>query len=58
MVSRVVYQDGDLLGTNFLSSVAKDKQHGVNDVTFAATIGSHDRGEAFMERAQRLFAIV
>ena len=36
--------------------VAKDKEHGVDDVALAAPVGAHDGGEALVKRAQHLFA--
>ena len=37
--------------TEFLGAFAKDKEHGVNDVGFSRSVGSHDGGEAFVEGA-------
>ena len=41
MVFRVVYEDGHFLGSNLPRSVAKDKQHGVNDVRLATAVWAH-----------------
>ena len=46
VILRVMDEDGNSLGADVGRSVPKDKQHGVDDVGFAATIGTHDRCEA------------
>ncbi len=43
---RAVDEDGDLFGADLPRSVAKDKEHGVNDVGLATAIGTHNGGEA------------
>ena len=41
MVLRVVYENGNFLGSNLPCSVAKHKQHGVNHIGLATAIGAH-----------------
>ena len=45
MMLRVVDKDSYLLGANLSSSVAKDKQHGVNHVGLSTSIGTNYRAE-------------
>ena len=40
--------------TDLLRSITEDEKHRVDDVWFAASIGSHDTSEILVERAQRL----
>jgi hypothetical protein len=42
MFLAVVDKNADLLRADFVGSIAKDKEHGVNDVTLAAAIGAHN----------------
>lgn len=39
---RIVYQHRQFLATNFIRAIAKHKQHGVDDIRFAASIRSDD----------------
>ncbi len=47
-------ENTDFLRTDLLSAIAKDKEHGVDDVTLATAVRSDDRCEAFVERTQNL----
>ena len=38
MVFRVVDENSHFLGTNLSSTVAKDKQHGINDIRLATAV--------------------
>ena len=55
---RVMNQHWNLLGPDLLGTITKDKKHGINHVTFAATIGTHNGWKTLVERPQSLFSIV
>ena len=55
---RVMNQHWNLLGSNLLGTITKDKKHRVNHVAFATTIGAHNGWKTLMERSQSLFSIV
>jgi hypothetical protein len=58
MCIRVMDKNCNLLGTDFLCSVTKDEQHGVNHIAFAAAIGSDNGSETFMKGSKALFSSI
>lgn len=45
MLVRIVDQHRELFGADFLGSVAKDKEQGIDDIGFAAAIGADNAGK-------------
>ena len=54
----VMNQHWNLLGSNLLGTITKDKKHRINHITFATTIRTHNGRKTLMERSQSLFSIV
>lgn len=50
---RVVDQHRELFGADFLGSVAKDKEEGVDDVGFATAVGADDTGKTLHTEGEK-----